>query len=83
MSCSKLFNLTIPDIGVPLPDGFFARYVQHFYAAAKSAPPVDKIVLFDNYHLQKNEPPGRNPLAAKNKNLFDALEVGGKFSYLK
>ena len=41
----------------------------------KSAPPVEKIVLYDNYHLQKNEPPGRNPLAAKNRNLFEALEV--------
>ena len=63
-----------------MPDGFFERYVEHFFAAAKSAPPVEKLVLFDNYHLQKDEPEGRNPLAAKNKNLFEDLKVGARFS---
>lgn len=63
-----------------MPDGFFERYVDHFFAAAKSAPPVEKLVLFDNYHLQKDEPEGRNPLAAKNKNLFEDLKVGARLS---
>jgi hypothetical protein len=58
-----------------LPDGFFQRYVEHFFARAKSAPPVEQLVLYDNYHLQKNVPFGKNPLSLKNPGLFQALEV--------
>ncbi len=59
-----------------LPEGFFRRYVEHFYARARASPPVEQLVLFDNYHLQKHTLGGPvNPLAAENPALFAALEV--------